>query len=225
MTRAHFFSQPANPFLIPWIAFSLVALRISRTTVDRLMPTTIQGVRFSGLLLGVALTGGPLLAAESAAMPEYSVKAAFLVNFVRYTTWPEHTFATDNTPIIIGVLGANPFVDVLAKTAENQQGGRRIAIRHVDTTEEAAECNVVFISEREKKNEATWIAALRKKPIVTIGESGETISRGGLLEFVTINNRVRFDASLGAMEGAGLKFSARLLQSARTIYRSKDHPR
>ena len=178
---------------------------------------------FTTLLIVLVLLISPLAeAVETSLVPEYNVKAAFLVNFVRYTSWPEKSFVSPDAPIIIGVLGANPFGDVLAKTAQLQQGPRGIEFHQISSVEEAAKCQLVFISEREKKNEALWIAALKDKPILIVGESGQTIRRGGLLEFIVVKDRVRFDASLPAMDAAGLKCSAKMLASARTVFRTNE---
>ena len=137
--------------------------------------------------------------------PEYNVKAGFLTRFVQYTTWPEDTFASSNSPIVIGVLGADPFGEVLEKTAQNETGSRPLRVVHVNNLDDAAKCQLVFISKAESEHEAEWLAALKDKPILTVGESGHTIERGGVLQFDIVDNRVRFDANWEAMKQAGLK--------------------
>lgn len=184
---------------------------------------TALAVAFRCLLATVVLFGAASLSAvETAKAPEYSVKAAFIMNFIRYTTWPESAFATQESPLIIGVLGNNPFDDVLVKTAQRQLGSRRIEVRSIDSATEASVCHLVFIGESERKNEEAWIAALKGKPILVIGESGQTIKRGGALEFIIVKERVRFEASMPAMKAAGIKCSSEMLRYARTVYRTND---
>lgn len=155
-------------------------------------------------------------------VPEYKLKAAFLVNFARYTTWPDSAFTSPSAPLVIGIVGAGAFSTALADSEPLIIGERRIEFRFVQTIEEAAACHIVFISEREKRHEETWIKAMKSKPVLIVGESGLTLRRGGLLELIVVNDRVRFDASLPAMETAGLRFSAQMLASARQVIR--DYP-
>lgn len=155
---------------------------------------------------------------QPATAPEYEVKAGFLTTFTQYTTWPADCFTNSNAPILIGVLGENPFGAALEMTARAQQGGRPLQVRPVRTAEEAAQCHVVFISKAESRNEAAWLEALKDKPVLTIGESGQTLTRGGVLEFVIENKRVRYEASWPAMARAGLKIGAPMLASARKVH-------
>jgi hypothetical protein len=70
---------------------------------------------FCSLGLGafaVLVAIAPAHAAELAS-PEYQVKAVFLFQVIQYVTWPEHTFASPDAPIEIGVLGENPFGSAL----------------------------------------------------------------------------------------------------------------
>ncbi len=154
---------------------------------------------------------------QPARAPEYHVKAAFLMRFVDYTTWPSNAFASDDSPLLIAVLGDNPFGDNLEKTVQAHKGGRPVQVRHVQTPAEAAQCHVVFISMRETDNEAAWLAALSGKPILTVGESTESLNRGGIVEFVKQGATLRFDVHWRHMETVGLKISSGMLKHARKV--------
>ncbi|MGC3958856.1 MAG: YfiR family protein [Verrucomicrobiota bacterium] len=165
------------------------------------------------LWLGIFMAG--TLQAQPPDAPEYNLKAGYLIRFVKYISWPTNTFASSNAPIVIGVMGANPFGDVLEKTAKAEQGGRPLVVRRMDNIADAMQCHVVFISQAEEGKEARWLAALKDKPILTVGESAQTLERGGILQFVTDGKRLRFEASLPASQFAGLKLDADLLSNAR----------
>ena len=51
--------------------------------------------------------GGKTIAAE--VTREYQIKAAFLYNFAQFTQWPTNAFAGPDKPLVIGILGADPF--------------------------------------------------------------------------------------------------------------------
>lgn len=175
-------------------------------------------------LLGILLPGlvcvqfSVRALAQTSAVPEYNVKAAFLTAFAQYTTWPAASFPASNSPVIIGVLGADPFGEVLDKTAREQKGARPLEVRRVNTAAAAAACHIVFISKKEGGNEAAWLRTLKEKPVLTVGESGQTVARGGVIEFIIVGGSVRFEASWPAMELAGLKIASPMLASARKVH-------
>ena len=157
--------------------------------------------------------------------PEYNAKAGYLLTFMRYVEWPAESFPTPGAPVVIGVLGTNPFGDVLEKTVRGiKVQGRPIEVRFVATVEEAANCHVVFIARKQERNEAFWLQGLCDKPILTITESSSSVMSGAVLSlFVEKNLRGEtkpfFSASLPAAHKAGLQLSAELLQFARKVYR------
>jgi hypothetical protein len=108
---------------------------------------------------------------------------------------------------------------VLDRTAAANRGGRRLVIRRLQLPADAAGCQIVFIPKSESRNEAGWLAALKGKPILTVGESGQTLARGGVLAFVVAHDRVGFEANLKAMEESHVKLSSDLLAHARRVFR------
>lgn len=171
-----------------------------------------------GFLLGVTLAclSVPTLSQPSTAL-ENSVKAGYVVKFTQYTTWPTNVFASSNAPIVIGVLGDDPFGKVLDREASELQGNRPLEVRRVRILEAATQCHLVFISATENRNEAKWLEALRDKPILTVGESGRTIPRGGVIELWVDKKHVRFEVSQSAMERAGLKIHSAMRDVARNM--------
>lgn len=181
---------------------------------------TLRGIlRAQGLLALLAwawFTGAA--SAQPSSAREHEVKAGFLTVFPQYTIWPTNTFASSNAPVIIGVLGDDPFGPTLDETARAQHGQRTIEIRRVSTVEEAARCHIVFIARSETRSEASWLAALKDKPVLTVGESGQTIERGGMVEFVIVAKRARYDISWPAVGQSGLRLSTEMLAHARKVH-------
>ena len=120
------------------------------------------------------------------------------------------------------MLGADPFGDVLVKTAARQAGERPLQVRYLKDAKEVDGCQMVFISREEEKHEADWVAGLRGKPILIVGESGHTLERGGVLEFEIVDGRVRFNVSRPALQAANLKISSQMLQSARNVFKTRE---
>jgi hypothetical protein len=169
---------------------------------------------------------GVVAAITPATVPEYTVKASYLRQFSRYVEWPPAKFADASTPIVIGVLGANPFNEVLEQTVRGQSSqDRPVVIRLVGTVEEAAACHIVFISRQEARQQPAWLARLRDLPVLTVAETEDALAQGAVIAFVMESGargaKVRFDASLPAMQRAGLHISSPMLVSARQVQRGK----
>jgi hypothetical protein len=156
-------------------------------------------------------------------LPEDAVKAAYLLRFTRYVEWPEATFRSPEDPLVIGVLGDNPFGDVLERTVEGQTTNHRpIEVRVVQDVEEAARCQLVFIA-RGQPQQGMWLQALQKRPVLTVTESAQGLAEGAVLALVLDagprGQRVSFQASLIAAQQAKLKISASMLASASMVVR------
>jgi hypothetical protein len=156
-------------------------------------------------------------------VPQYAVKAAYLLRFTRYVEWPEATFRSPEDPLVIGVLGDNPFGDVLERTVEGQTTNHRpIEVRVVQDVEEAARCQLVFIA-RGQPQQGMWLQALQKRPVLTVTESAQGLAEGAVLALVLDagprGQRVSFQASLIAAQQAKLKISASMLASASMVVR------
>lgn len=175
-------------------------------------------------LIPVVASAPSVTAHAPIVVPEYNAKAGFLLAFTRYVEWPAGSFASPADPVVIGVLGANPFDEVLERTVQGVKSqGRAIEVRSVKTVEEAARCQVVFIARKQERDEAAWLQALRGKPVLTVIESERGLERGAILSLLLDESvrgtRVAFHANLPAAREAGLQISALMLASARKVIR------
>ena len=157
-------------------------------------------------------------------VPEYNAKAGYLLLFTRYVEWPANVFPSEEAPVVIGVLGANPFGDVLVRTVQGLKSqGRPLEVRLVQTAEEAAKCQVVFIARKSERDETAWLRALQGKAVLTVTESATGLASGAVLalnlEHGAHGTKVAFAANLPAAREAGLKISASMLASAKNVIR------
>src|SRR5271165_4591192 len=97
------------------------------------------------------------LEALPAAASADNIKAGFLTAFPQFTTWPDRTFATTNSPVVIGVLGDASFRDILELTARQQKSPRPLEIRPVNSLADALQCQIVFIDQTESDKETDWL--------------------------------------------------------------------
>ena len=86
-------------------------------------------------------------------MDEYQVKAAFLYNFAKFVEWPPEAFKTPKDPILICVLGHNPFGNALEEAIRGKSiEGRAFAFRQVSDAESANACQILFVGSAESKH-------------------------------------------------------------------------
>jgi uncharacterized protein DUF4154 len=161
--------------------------------------------------LGVA---GPRLApAEEISAPEYTLKAAFLYHFTKFTRWPEGAFDDATSPFVIGVLGDDPFGPLLDQTiAGKTVQDRPLEIRRFKRIEELGRCHLLFVSASERKSLSQVFAALQGKPVLTVGDAPEFLEQGGMIGFVIRDERVQFEIRPERADRVGLRFSSQLLK-------------
>ena len=147
---------------------------------------------------------------------EYQVKAAFLLNFTKFTEWPSSVFPETNSPFTICILGVDPFGNSLEQIIRGEAvGGHRMAIQRLKRGSRPQACQVLFISRTER--DAGTVLADLGSGVLTVGEGDGFLQGGGMISFVIENRRTRFDVNPTAAESAGLKLSSRLLSVARSV--------
>ena len=72
--------------------------------------------------------------------------------------------------------------------------------------------HVVFIPASAEEQIGTILEALGDSPTLTVGETDGFATRGGVMNFVIVKNKVRFEINMQAADRAGLKISSQLLR-------------
>ena len=183
----------------------------------RLLPRTAR----AGLL--AMLLGAGLVAtckAQSAAEAlEYRIKAAFVCKFASYVEWPAQVFTRPDSPIVIGVIGPDAVVDELARTAAGLSAdGRSLVVRKLRPADPPASAHVVYIAHSEESRLAETLAAVKNQPVLVVTESNHALALGSMINFIVVDDKVRFDIAPQAAESSRLRISARLLGVARILF-------
>ncbi|MFA6288095.1 MAG: YfiR family protein [Opitutaceae bacterium] len=156
-----------------------------------------------------------------AAFSADAVKAAYLVNFIRFTEWPASAFPSEDAPFVIGVAGNRELEEYLWKiTGGKPLQGRKVRIVRLANLDDAANCQLLYIQSSDSVPlvpTAEWLSAVRKKPVLTIANEPGFIAKGGIINFYTDGNNLRFEISPTAALAVGLQLSSRLLALARIV--------
>jgi hypothetical protein len=158
----------------------------------------------------------PLLAhSQSNSSLERQLKAAYLYKFAGFVEWPEGSFARADSPLVIGVAGADALAEQLEQTvAGHTANGRPLQVRRIRRGDSLAGLHMLFISGQDKGLAQDMLTASRGQPVLTVTDADETFGLGSMINFVIANERLRFEVSLKHALAARLKISARMLSAA-----------
>ena len=164
---------------------------------------------------------GPLVlwltAATSDSALEYEVKSAMLANFAKFVEWPEAAFANAQAPVVIAVVGRDPFGRLLDDgVREKTAGGRPITVRRWDRLPAKEPVHMVFLARSEGKRLTEVLEAAAGRAALTVSDIDGFARSGGMIELRLQDQRVGFEVNLPAAQRVGLRISSRLLKLAWT---------
>jgi len=168
-------------------------------------------------LLWLALTGAGSLA-QDAPLTEADLKAAFLYNFAKFVDWPNDAFASDQSPIVVGIYGDDEFIATLRTLLQDKKAhSRGFSVRKVANGAEARNCQLLFFREPETRKLSVILDSIRRLPILTVGESSEFLDLGGMLNLFFEDKQLRFEVNPGPAETAKLNISSQLMRLAKHV--------
>jgi len=148
---------------------------------------------------------------------ESQVKAAYLLNFGKFATWPASP-ASSTPDFPICVFGEDRFSSVLDATVRGEKiDGKPVVVQQLKTGESVTACKVLFIGRSEEAQGKRLLAGLKKSGVLTVSDVPGFLDHGGMIEFVTAENRVRFAVNLKAAQDAGIALSSELLKVATSV--------
>jgi hypothetical protein len=165
------------------------------------------------VLISFALHGAAS-AYESEVPQEYLIKAAFLYNFAKFVEWPANAFTHESDPIILCILGTDPFGNALDSIEGKMINNRKLEIKRCETVEEAKNCHILFVSSSKKTSVPQILNAFKNLAVMTVGDMEDFGRLGGIINFIIVENKVRFEINLDSAQKAGLKISSKLLKLA-----------
>jgi hypothetical protein len=178
--------------------------------------------RHWGCLLLVCLLNISLIlygvVACAAAKNEYAVKAAFIVNFIVLTQWPDDGGSKALDMVTLCVVSDNHLPEPLQALEGKQVGSKTIHVVTATPDTTLPDCQVVFyMQDVDSENLVRTLTAVRYAPVLTIGENDNVTRLGGTIHFYENQGRLRFVINLKAVTEQKLKMSSRLLQVATII--------
>jgi hypothetical protein len=152
---------------------------------------------------------------------EYQIKAAYLYNFGKFVAWPPADRPSSDFDVCI--LGNDPFGSTLDQTISNATiNGKKVAARRIGRAQEAGGCRIAFLAGSEAAHISSDLNTLNKMGILTVSDLPHFLDRGGMIQFVIEDDKVRFEVNLPAAQQAGLTLSSELLKVATRVMGSAE---
>ena len=143
---------------------------------------------------------------------EYNIKAAFIYKFTNYIEWDS---LIPGNEFVIGVVGSSPIKNQLNEIARTKTvNDKKIIIRQFNKSEEIVPCHILFIPQKTTLHLDDILAKAGAKGMLTISEKAGYAAKGTDINFIEVDNKLRFEANPKAINAAGLKASSQLLKLA-----------
>jgi hypothetical protein len=167
---------------------------------------------------------------------EYRIKAAFLYNFIQFVDWPEEKTPDQDDPIILGIIGEDPFGDSFEPIENKKIKGRKSLINRFEGIEKLKkssdkgkskidsirQCHLIFICSSEEGHLKEIINLVNGYGILTVGETSNMLESGGVVNFLVEKNKVRFEINLTAARDEKLTIRSQLLRLATKVIDEKN---
>jgi len=155
--------------------------------------------------------------AQNAGQREYEIKAAYLYNFINYIGWAAGALPPEGGNITIGIVGECPYAAAFAPLNGKQIKGRKLVVKPVASTNDLEQCQIVFICGSEKSRLSEYLGQLKDAKLLTVSEIDGFAEQGGVINFISERNKVRFEINPEAARRAGLTISSELLKLAKLV--------
>ena len=146
--------------------------------------------------------------------PEFVVKTAFIYNFLKFTQWPNGTFAKPDSPTVVCTIGTDPYGGALNVLTSKHIDSHPITLERSVPANALGKCNAIIVSGQSSSQAQAAIEPFKTHPVLTIGDSPDFASAGGIIGLVTVDQQVRFQINIGAIHRSGLSISSQLLKIA-----------
>jgi len=180
--------------------------------------------------------------AQSEFPHEYKIKAAFIFNLIRFIEdWKfEHDVGKDNRndknrnkPIVVGIIGEDPFRDAFEPLKDRQVKDRKVSIKYFkgfsDLKKQDEEitlhpdikdikmCDLIFVCSSEEQYINNILSPIRNESVLTLVDTQSFLEKGIIINFIIEKNKDYFEVNANAAKRANLTIRSKLLRLAKRV--------
>lgn len=164
------------------------------------------------------VASGSALPQKKPATDEDEVKAVFLFNFAQFVEWPPEVFHSADSPVVIGILGRDPFGVYLEKTVEDEVvNGHPLVVERYSSVKQIQNCHILYINPGRTVKIESVLRNLKDKNILTVSDASEFTNLGGMIRFINEDNKIKLEINLSAVKAANISISSKLLQLSEIV--------
>ncbi len=166
-------------------------------------------------VLPLLLASAFFCSAQNPISKEYQVKAAFLFNFTQFVEWPQNALLNDDTPLVVGVLGENPFGSYLEEIINNETvESHPLTIQYYSEVSAIENCHILFVGADKMEEMELMSDSFKSKNVLTVGDTDDFIYRGGVIRLFIEKGKIQLQINIKAAKASELKISSKLLRLA-----------
>ncbi|MFL6515645.1 MAG: YfiR family protein [Chthoniobacterales bacterium] len=171
--------------------------------------------KLAACALALILAVVPAGSAAHVDATEYGLKSVFLYQFCRFMEWPASAFSSPRDPLVIGVIGDDPFGQLLNEAVEGETyHGRPIRIEHYRNPRDIKRCHILFVSHSDEDQVNQILSSVAGKNIITVGETDDFLDHGGMIALTADRNKVHVRVNQSSLRTANVEVSSKLLRVA-----------
>jgi hypothetical protein len=170
---------------------------------------------FVVLLVGVGHTPVALATDARPGLTEAQAKAGFLYNCALFVTWPSD--ASTSKDLVIGVVGDEAVAAVVKDMQGQKVNGRTLRVSPVRSHDDLTAYHILFVAGGDSTSTKAVLERLAAASVLTVGESADFTTTGGVVRLFTDQGRLRFEINMTRAEHAGLGVSSKMLGLARIV--------
>jgi hypothetical protein len=170
------------------------------------MYTIKKQLFFLGIMICL-MGANPMMSQNKIKVDEYVLKAKFLYAFINYVNWDS---IAKNGEIKVAIIGESPITPSFININKN----KKIKIIEYQDLYEIKNCDIVFIPSDSPYRLNSILSKFSKKPVLVVTEKTGYAKSGAHINFVLIQDKLKFEINLKALKETNLKVSSVLLQHA-----------
>lgn len=144
-----------------------------------------------------------------------AVKATYLYKFGPFVEWPGAIFESAAEPVILCIVGDDPFGNVVERAVAGQQIRQRpIQVRRLRAVAQDSECHILYAAGSPVQPVPAILDTVRGRPVLTVTSEDPRSDTAGIVNFVVQDGRVRFEIDDAAAAENGLVISSKVLSLA-----------
>jgi len=183
----------------------------------RNIASTSQFIIVYGIIVSLFLLSSNSNLLSQSNIDEYDVKKIMIFKITNFIEWPENSnIKNSQDPVIISIIGDNPFKGKLKKLASKQHKikNKRVIVKNIQSIEEINGSDILFVSSSERYDISKIIKYTHNKAILTIGDTKGYTEKGVMIGLIKRGENIKFYINKKEADQCGFYISSQLLGNA-----------